>query len=455
MAKLEPRLEDLHETSILGRAERRKRRRPPDHVQESQVVDGSDEERFLGLFGKLLDARRERALDMRWDRNQAVHLARLRRDQLENRERIPATHLRDPLRLLPRHRSSRARQRDRVGRAQPGELEHREPGHVESVGLARPEADEDGDIVRIEPPQGERERCRRRTIQPLRVIDHHQQRGLAIPREEAQRCRADREPVTVTGGAHRQRSLECAPLTVGKVADRAEKRSADVEQGAERHGRLRFDAHRANHPHPGRALDRVIQQGRLPDSRLAAHDQHPAPAFPGIREQLTQLRALDIPTQQHSTQSMTRTSGMPSLGGRTPVRNAAIPSDGRGGTPTRAGASFSDPEPSSDRRRQEMTSRITKITTCVAALAVTAGIGAPAGFAAPTGHAVPSLPDGPTRTAPPDSTSSAVRLVAVTPDEAGFDWTAAAIGGLATAGAGLVAVGIGRDVRRRHEPRAV
>ena len=65
-----------------------------------------------------------------------------------------------------------------------------------------------------------------------------------------------------------------------------------------------------------------------------------------------------------------------------------------------------------------MTSRITKITTCVAALALTAGIGAPAGFAAPTGHAVQSLPDGPARTAPPDSTSSAVRLVAVTPDEA-------------------------------------
>ena len=101
-----------------------------------------------------------------------------------------------------------------------------------------------------------------------------------------------------------------------------------------------------------------------------------------------------------------------------------------------------------------MTSRITKITTCVAALALTAGIGAPAGFAAPTGHAVQSLPDGPTRTAPPDSTSSAVHLVAVTPDEAGFDWTAAAIGGLVTAGAGAVAVGIGRDVRRRHEPRS-
>ena len=102
-----------------------------------------------------------------------------------------------------------------------------------------------------------------------------------------------------------------------------------------------------------------------------------------------------------------------------------------------------------------MTSRLTKITTCVAALAVTAGIGAPAGFAGPSGHVVPSLPDGPTRTAPPDSTSSPVRLVAVTPDQAGFDWTAAAIGGLVTAGAGLVVVGIGRDARRRHEPRSV
>ena len=101
---------------------------------------------------------------------------------------------------------------------------------------------------------------------------------------------------------------------------------------------LRFDAHRANHLHSARGLNRVIQQGRLPDSRLAAHDQHPATALPGIREQLTQLRALDVPTHQHSAQSMTPTVGLPSLGAWTPVRNAAIPSDGHGGTPTRAGA---------------------------------------------------------------------------------------------------------------------
>ena len=180
MAELEPRLDDLHETRVLGRAERRERRRPPDHVQQSQVVDGGDEERLLGLLGKLLDARRERALDVRRDRNQAVDLARLRRDQLENRERIPAAHLRDPLRLLLRDRSSRARQRDRIGRAQPGELEHREPGHVEAGGSARPQADQDGDIVGVEPPQRERKRRRRRIVQPLRVVDHDQQRRLAL-----------------------------------------------------------------------------------------------------------------------------------------------------------------------------------------------------------------------------------------------------------------------------------
>jgi hypothetical protein len=102
-----------------------------------------------------------------------------------------------------------------------------------------------------------------------------------------------------------------------------------------------------------------------------------------------------------------------------------------------------------------MTSRSTRITTCVVALVLTAGIGAPAGFAMPAGHAVPSPPDGVTRAAPPHGTSNNVRLVTVTPDQAGFDWSAAAIGGLVTAGAGLVMVGVGRDVRRRHEPRSV
>ena len=102
-----------------------------------------------------------------------------------------------------------------------------------------------------------------------------------------------------------------------------------------------------------------------------------------------------------------------------------------------------------------MTSRITRITMGVAALGLTAGIGAPAGFAMPAGHAVPSPPGGITRTAPPDATPSHVRLVQVTPDQAGFDWSAAAIGGMATAGAGLVMAGIGRNVRRRHEPSSV
>jgi len=88
-----------------------------------------------------------------------------------------------------------------------------------------------------------------------------------------------------------------------------------------------------------------------------------------------------------------------------------------------------------------MTSRITRITTCVAALALMAGIGAPAGFA------MPAAPG-----SSPDGTSSQVRPAAVTPDEAGFDWSAAAIGGLATAGAGVAMIGIGRNVRRRHEP---
>lgn len=90
-----------------------------------------------------------------------------------------------------------------------------------------------------------------------------------------------------------------------------------------------------------------------------------------------------------------------------------------------------------------MTSRITRITTCVAALLLMAGIGAPAGFAMPAGS--PSSPDSP---------QSHVRLVTVTPDQS-FDWSAAAIGGLVTGAAGFAIVGIGRNARRRHEPRSV
>ena len=116
-----------------------------------------------------------------------------------------------------------------------------------------------------------------------------------------------------------------------------------------------------------------------------------------------------------------------------------------------------------------MTPPITKIATSLAALAATAAIGAPPALAlgpqqqgapgvqptAPsystTNHPLltpPNVPPGP-------ETPTMLPRQAVASDGTGFDWSAAAIGALAAAGACLVLVGVALDVRRRHEPKAV
>ena len=135
MAELEPRLDDLHEARVLGRAERRERRCPADHVDQPEVVDGGDRSAAASL-GELLDPRGERPLDVRRDRHQPVEDAGFRADQLEDRQRVAVARLGDPLGLLRRHRPPRAREGDRIRRAQRAGSSTAEAGRVEPTRLA-------------------------------------------------------------------------------------------------------------------------------------------------------------------------------------------------------------------------------------------------------------------------------------------------------------------------------
>jgi hypothetical protein len=101
---------------------------------------------------------------------------------------------------------------------------------------------------------------------------------------------------------------------------------------------------------------------------------------------------------------------------------------------------------------------MTKITTCVAALVATAGIGAPSALAVgPQPHGQPDVQSTATSTGATNHPLLGPQpsRVARVSDRAGFDWSAAAIGALAAAGGSLVLIGLVRDIRRRHEPKAV
>jgi hypothetical protein len=114
-----------------------------------------------------------------------------------------------------------------------------------------------------------------------------------------------------------------------------------------------------------------------------------------------------------------------------------------------------------------MTSYITKITTCVAALVAMAAIGAPSALAMAGDQSVPpnviAVPAAPVATSLPNLPPiPGVKIETPTPAAAsqvasgggGFDWTDATIGALITASVGLILMGLALTVRDRQEAAA-
>jgi len=70
-------------------------------------------------------------------------------------------------------------------------------------------------------------------------------------------------------------------------------------QRGEGHLHLRLDPHGAHDPQVRRRVNRVLEQRRLANSWLAAHDQRPTASAPCGLKQLIEHRALVSPTAQH------------------------------------------------------------------------------------------------------------------------------------------------------------
>ncbi|GAA2778654.1 hypothetical protein GCM10010470_10100 [Saccharopolyspora taberi] len=70
-------------------------------------------------------------------------------------------------------------------------------------------------------------------------------------------------------------------------------------EAGEREGGFGLDAGSAQHPHPGRLVRRVIEDGRLADSGFAAKDQRTAAALPGAAEEFFDRGCLFFPAVEH------------------------------------------------------------------------------------------------------------------------------------------------------------
>ena len=432
------------------------------------------------VLGELFDARGERALDVRRDRHQPVE----RRSVSEPASSSTASGL-PPLACAIRSACSRETGRREAASATASaglsrrDLEHGEPGRVETAPRARSQTDQHGDVVGVEPPKRERERRRRRVVQPLGVVDHEQERRVAcVRRQQAQRRGADREPIALRRRAHRQRALERPPLAIGKIADRIQERPADVEQRAKRHRRLRLDTDHPDHPHPVRARDGVVQERGLARRR-------PRPRRPARRcgpRGHPRAAPAAAPARHLCRPARTQSTATPAARADSPYATRPTRRDDAGVTPTRAAAAGAKVTPStaaeSNQSRSQTTKerthhglhRVARISMFIAALARDAAIGAPSASADPPstwttndrprvhtatrfadfrrhreGDADEAAADRPEHLHSPSSGAAADL-------ERRFRLDGRWIGALAAAGASAVVFGVMFDVRRRRQP---
>ena len=181
----------------------------------------------------------------------------------------------------------------RVLQAQPADPQDRQIGPVEQGRLSFPDGDQDRDRVGHQAAEGEQERRRARAVEPLGVVDQHgHRRLLGVGAEQAERGGSDRETVLRHRGPQGQGGLQRGGLRSGDRLQQRQGRADELQQRAERDLGFGLDTAGPQHPHSGRLLGGVAEQGRLTDSRFSGQGQHGADAGPRPRQGLLDFPAL-------------------------------------------------------------------------------------------------------------------------------------------------------------------
>ncbi len=204
--------------------------------------------------------------------------------------------------------------RRRVGQAGESEVrQSREMVHA-SAATSAPSAarqlargEHHSDRVGVQAPGDERQDVGGLLVQPVRVVDHAEQRPRVGARgEQRQRGEADEEPV------RRQRVLleaEDQPQRValrdGQCFEAAQQRTQQLVQRRETELGLGLHAVDAHDVETLGLGVRVVEQRRLPGPRVAAQHEHAAQPLAGQAQDLAQALALLITAEQfvHSAKS--------------------------------------------------------------------------------------------------------------------------------------------------------
>ena len=162
-----------------------------------------------------------------------------------------------------------------------------------------PRGEHNPDPLGQQATRDERQRQRRCLIEPLRVIDHAQQRTLlGYLREQAQDPQPDEKPIRSRASAQPEHDLERLPLRSRKPPKPIEQRPAKLMQAGVRQLHLRLHPHRPHDRKTRRRLDQALQQRRLPNPRLATQNQRPRLAAADVLDRTVQHGTLAAPPEQ-------------------------------------------------------------------------------------------------------------------------------------------------------------
>ena len=214
--------------------------------------------------------------------------------QLDQRERVAAGLAEDPGldALIERPRDRRVQEQPGLVGGQPFDDELRQA--LQDVRVdALAQREHQPHPLRQQPARHERQRLRGHPVEPLRVVDHAQQRLLlGGVGQQAQDRQPDEEAIRWRSGAEAERRAQRVALRARQLLETAEHRRAQRVQAGVGELHLGLDARRPGDPEPLRGRRQVPQQGALADPRLAAQDQHPALARTHARDESLQRVAL-------------------------------------------------------------------------------------------------------------------------------------------------------------------
>ncbi len=232
----------------------------------------------------------------------------------------------------------------RLGRVRvdTGHRQHRQVAGVEGAGLVVADREQQRDGLALQPARREQQRGRGGVVEPVRVVD------------DRERPAAPRRPPTAGsawpgrpggGRRHRRPTPRTQPRSASTCGSRerveaGQHRPQQAVQGGERQRRLGLHAAGAQHGQAVRRGHRVLEQRRLPDSRLAAQQHRGAVSASGAVDDLGQRPSFPVPPPQHARH--------PSHGGR---RVGAGRGAGRRGSPRLRCAPGSRPGRGRRRRR--------------------------------------------------------------------------------------------------------